>query len=78
MTTTYHAEAFRDETGTWCARVDVLAANTQAASFLELRANLVDAVEVSLDEPAAEPFAVEIYVHTADLQAAADELGRAS
>ena len=75
-TTTYHAEAFRDETGIWCARVDVLAANTQAGSFLELRANLLDAIEVSLDE--SEPFAVEIFVHIADLHAAADELGRAS
>jgi predicted RNA binding protein YcfA (HicA-like mRNA interferase family) len=77
MTTTFHAEAFRDETGTWCASVEALGANTQAASFLELRANLADAVEVSLDPPAG-PFAVEIYVHTADLQAAVDELGRAS
>jgi predicted RNase H-like HicB family nuclease len=70
-TTTYKAEAYRDENGTWCARVDELHANTDARSFRELRSNLAEAIEVSFDEILTEPFTVEIYVREEDLTAAA-------
>ena len=55
MTTMFRALAYRDENGAWCGRVDELHANTDADSFAEMRSNLADAVQVSLDEPAATP-----------------------
>ena len=75
--TTYRAIAFRDEDGAWCARVEELHANTDADSFAELRPNIIEAVEVSLDD-AREPFTVELYVREEDVPASAAELGRAS
>lgn len=76
-TTTYRAHAYRDESGTWCASVEALHANTDAESFLDLRANLADAVAVSIDAP-VEDYAIELYVHDSDVDAAAEEMRRAS
>lgn len=75
-TTTYKADAYRDETGTWCGGVDALHAYTDAATLQELRSNLAEAVQASLDEP-DQPYAIEVYVRVDDLAAAAAELGRA-
>lgn len=77
MTVTYKAEAYRDETGAWCGAVESLHAYTDATSFLELRANLSEAVQASLDD-LSEPIDVEMYVRVDDLADAAAELGHAS
>lgn len=77
MAVTYKAEAYRDETGAWCGAVEALHAYTGATSFRQLRANLSEAVEVSLDD-LSETVNIELYVRVDDLAEAAAELGHAS
>lgn len=75
-TTIYKADAYRDETGTWCGGVDALHAYTDAATLQELRSNLAEAAQASLDEP-DQTCAIEVYVHVDDLATAVVELGQA-